>query len=65
MSSKEKQRTYNSPSLKKNSYTKGSRGTRVECYRVAKGEHTGKFAHVTICVKNGKEICKIKYKDHK
>lgn len=57
------QRTYNSIYLKKKSYNTHTDGMVIKKYKVTKGRHEGKVAHVKITIdKNGKEICKISYK---
>jgi hypothetical protein len=58
------QRTYNSIYLKKKSYNTHTSGMVIKKYKVKKGQHKGKVAHVLITIdKNGKEICKISYKN--
>ena len=58
-----KNRTYNSIYLKKSSYDTYSGGTVIRKYKVKKGKHIGKVAHVTVKMNDsGKEVLYVSYK---
>jgi len=56
-------RTYNSIYLKKSTYDTYNGGTVIRKFKVKKGEHKGKIAHVTIKTdENGKEVLSFTFK---
>ena len=56
-------RTYNSIYLKKSTYNTYSDGTVIQKYKVKKGKHVGKIAHVTVKIdETGKKVLSVTFK---